>query len=259
MKVALVTPYYQESAGLLRTCHLSVAAQTHPDVTHIMVADGHPHPFVEQWECEHIVLPASHRDAGATPRAIGAMSAFGRGYDAVGFIDADNAVDPDHVEQMVSIVRAEQAQFVAATRRLHSRFDGRELYADFIESNGDYLVDTNCMFLTRDCARLLGYWISPQDQALSTDRRFWREVRNSGVRIARCLKPTVTYATRWAFHFGYAGVEIPDDAVWFRYADPSRTTIRRDNDGLIRHGDLTEDQKEEALRLATGRLKPPAG
>lgn len=102
-KVALITPYYTESVDLLRRCHESVASQTYPGVTHIMVADGHPNNVVDEWDCEHLKLPESHRDSGATPRAVAALSAFGRGYDAVGFIDADNSVDPDHVACMVAV------------------------------------------------------------------------------------------------------------------------------------------------------------
>lgn len=256
MKVALITPYYTETADLLRRCHESIVSQTYPDVTHIMVADGHPNNVVDEWDCEHIKLPESHRDSGATPRALAALSAFGRGYDAVGFIDADNSVDPDHVACMVAVAESEQAQFVAATRRIHCGTTQKFLYTDLVESNGEYLTDTNCMFLTRHCAPLLGHWSKGAEQALGNDRLFWQAVRSSGLRIARCLKPTVTYSTRWAFHYGNAGVEIPPEAVWFRYANPERTVIRRDNDGLIRHGDLTPDQQQEALRKAIAGLGP---
>ena len=119
---------------------------------------------------------------------------------------------------------------------------------------GEYMVDTNCMFFTRECARLLGFWITPPSQVRINDRKFWAAVKSSGLRIVRCQTPTVTYATKWAFHYGYAGADVPPDAVWFRYADPQRTSIRRDNQGLIRHGDLTREQQEEALRTATAHL-----
>lgn len=252
MKVAMVTPYYQESLEVLRRCHDSVLAQTHADVRHILVADGHPNAALDSWNCEHIPLPFSHRDAGGTPRAIGALSAFGRGYDAVGFIDADNSIDPEHAQRMIGVAATHRAQFVAATRRIHCGIDGRELYTDFIESNTEYMLDTNCMFLTRDCAYLLGYWITPSDQVLVNDRTFWQAVKSSGLRIARCLTPTVTYNTKWAFHYGYAGVEIPPDSVWFRWGDAGEA--RRDKDGLMRHGDLTEEEKVITLRNAIANL-----
>ena len=258
MKVALVTPYYDESTEVLRRCHDSVQAQTYGDVRHIMVADGHPNDAVDQWDCDHIMLPHSHEDSGATPRAIGGLSAFGRGFDAIGFIDADNAVDPDHVEMMVHVAQAQQAQFVAATRRIHCGITGRELYVDYIESNGEYLTDTNCMFLTRECAHLLGHWSKGAEQARGNDRLFWQAVKSSGVTIARCLKPTVTYSTRWAFHYGKAGVEIPGEAVWFRYFT-DRPGIRRDNEGLLRHRDLTPEQQDEALRKAIDALRTAPG
>jgi glycosyltransferase involved in cell wall biosynthesis len=259
MKVALVTPYYKESIDVLRRNHESVMAQTYPGVTHIMVADGHPNETVTEWDCEHIALPGSHRDGGGTPRAIGALSAFGRGYDAVGFLDADNWIDPDHVACMVAVVESEGADFVAATRRIHCGNTLEFLYTDLVESNGDYLTDTNCMFLTRACAHLLGYWSPGPEKAMISDRVFWDAVKHSGLRIARCLKPTVSFPTRYAFHYGYAGVEIPPEAVWFTFANTERTVVRYDNDAMIRHGDLTPEQQEEALRGAIAGLPANPG
>lgn len=241
MRVAIVTPYYQESVDYLRRCHDSVRAQSYRGVRHLFVADGHPNEILDQWDCDHIKLPFSHRDAGATPRAMGGLSVFARGYDALGFLDADNWIDPDHVEQMIAVIAADGAQFVAATRRIHSGLDERELYTDFIESNTEQMVDTNCMFLTRDCAPLLGWWVTDPNEALVSDRVFWSAVKSSGARISRCMKPTVAYATRWAFHFGYAGEEIPPDAVWMWVAEDGSRRLRP-------HKDLTALEKEEVLR-----------
>ena len=46
--VAVITPYYKENKEILRTCHESVLLQA-PEVDHILVADGHPNPSVEDW------------------------------------------------------------------------------------------------------------------------------------------------------------------------------------------------------------------
>lgn len=214
MKVAMITPYFKESISCLRRCHDSVKRQTYANTKHILVADGHPSLLAEGWKGEHIAFQVSHNDAGATPRAIAAISAFSRDYDAVGFIDADNWIDPDHVEKMVDTVKQTNAQFVIATRRIHCGINERELYVDLVESNGENMVDTNSMFMTRDCIHLLSHWVTEPKFRLWSDRAFWNVVKSSGARIGKCTKPTVAYATKWAWHYEYAGVEIPPDAVW---------------------------------------------
>lgn len=214
MKVAMITPYFKETIDCLKRCHFSVKYQTYPDVTHIMVADGNSSPLVESWKGEHISLPESHTDAGATPRAIAAISAFSRGYDVVGFIDADNWLDNDHVEVMLKTLKESDNDGVIATRRIMHKEDSRELYVDRVESNGDNMVDTNCMFLTRKSLNLMTYWVTEPGKELISDRHFWGAVKHFDFRIARSLKPTVNYVTKWAWHYEYAGVEIPPDSVW---------------------------------------------
>jgi glycosyltransferase involved in cell wall biosynthesis len=213
MKVAMITPYHRESVEVLKKCHASVAAQSHHNVTHIMVADGEPHPWCRTVPVEHMILPCSHRDAGATPRALAAISAFSRGYDAVGFIDADNWIDPDHVASMLETLNHTGGDGVIATRRIHA-MDGSELYVDNIESNGVNMVDTNCMFLGRKSLHLMTYWVTVPEMRLWSDRAFWDVVKKANLTITRCTKPTVAYVSRWAWHYQHAGVPIPPSAVW---------------------------------------------
>ncbi len=213
MKIAMITPYHGEPVGILKRCHSSVAAQTYPGVTHIMIADGEPHPWCKTVPVEHMILPQAHADAGATPRALAAISAFARGYDAIGFIDADNWIDPDHAENMVKTLSNTNGDGVIATRRIHA-LDGSELYVDNIESNGVNMVDTNCMFLTKKSLHLMTYWVTEPSQRLWSDRAFWNVVKQANLTITRCTKPTVAYVSRWAWHYQHAGVTIPPESVW---------------------------------------------
>lgn len=214
MRVAVVTPYYKETDQQLDVCMQSVSNQTYPTVSHIMVADGHHRPLRRTGSTlEHIVLPNSHGDAGATPRAIGALSAFSRGFDAVAFLDADNWYEPNHIELMVNTMAERSCDAVIATRTMYS-VDGNKLYVDLIESNGENMVDTNCMFLSKKVSKLLSFWITDDGYKLVSDRVFWNACAANGVTTARCDTPTVSYVTRWAWHYQYAGVNIPDDAVW---------------------------------------------
>ena len=153
MKVAVITPYYAEDTAALTRCHMSVKMQTYQNCVHIMVADGDPHPMVAKWkDIEHITLSQCHHDAGATPRAIGAISAFSRGFDAVAFLDADNTYTVDHLKTMVDLIGNNDV--VTATRNICT-VAGDLLYVDTIESNGEQFCDTNCMFFTKDLLHLL--------------------------------------------------------------------------------------------------------
>lgn len=213
MKVAVVTPYYQETPAQLIRCLSSVAAQTYKDLTHILVADGYPRRFENFQRLEQIHLPLSHSDAGATPRAIGALSAFSRGYDAVAFLDADNWYHQDHIELMVNAMSSTGADAVIATRSIHA-LDGSEMYVDRVESNGTNTVDTNCMFLSKTISHYMGFWITKPQYKMVSDKVFWQTCVSNGIKAVRCDKPTVAYVTKWAWHYQYAGVQIPDDTVW---------------------------------------------
>ena len=214
MRVAVVTPYYNETDQQLERCIESVVNQSYHDVTHIMVADGMAHSWQPSSNrFEHITLPHSHGDAGATPRAIGALSAFSREFDAVSFLDADNWYEPNHIEVMVDRMSREQVDAVAATRTIYG-MDGAKLYVDRIESNADNMVDTNCMFLSRRTAYFMPFWITPPSHRLVSDRVFWESAIANGMKIARSDIPTVSYVTKWAWHYHHAGVPIPDDSVW---------------------------------------------
>lgn len=210
MKVAVITPYHGETTDQLRRCHDSVLAQTHPTTRHIMVADGDPHPWCRQQDLDHMIMPC-HSDAGATPRALGALSAFARGYDAVAFLDADNWYDDSHISCMIETVG--DAAGVIATRRIHG-LDGQVMYTDTWESNGVDHVDTNCWFLTRQAMHLMSHWIVEQGQRLWSDRRFWDAVKKSDLKLVKQVTPTVAYVTKWAAHYINAGKEPPPESVW---------------------------------------------
>jgi len=217
MRVAVITPYYKESLETLIRCRDSVKNQTYKNTTHILVADGHSNSICKGWNVDHFELPVSHADAGATPRAVAAMSAFSRGYDAIAFLDADNWYDNDHIESMVEGVHGVKqgtVDFVIATRRIHCSLTEKMLYVDTIESNGTNMVDTNCMFMTKTCLNLLPNWIVDPANRLISDKIFWESVKKNNVSIVRYTRPTVSYSTKWAWHYKQAGVEIPPDAVW---------------------------------------------
>jgi glycosyltransferase involved in cell wall biosynthesis len=213
-RVAVVTPYHNEKYEILKRCHDSVASQDYGDVTHMFIADGLPHPCLKIFaNIEHMILPVQHADAGATPRAIGAISAFSRGYDAVAFLDADNTFCTDHVSTMVDTMRSTGAAIVTATRNICTE-SGDHLYVDDVESNGRDFCDTNCMFIGKPALHLLTYWITESAMRLWSDRQFWASVIQSNMAKHHVPTATVNYHSRWAWHYQHAGKTPPPHSVW---------------------------------------------
>lgn len=230
MKVAVVTPYYNESTEQLMRCMDSVRRQTHRDITHVMVSDGLPLPMSGKGtNLEHITLPCSHSDAGATPRAIGGLSAFSRGFDAVAFLDADNWYEPNHIEKMIETMTSKSADAIVATRTIYST-DLKKLYVDEIESDGKNMVDTNCMFLSRRLMYMLTFWITQPENKMVSDKVFWQTCVSNGVEFVRCTTPTVAYVTKWAWHYQQAGVPIPDDSLWLALDDKGTHLLMKHKD-----------------------------
>lgn len=225
MKVAVITPYHDESHATLLRCHVSVASQQYQEVVHVFVADGSPHPCIRTFSnVEHLILPERHDDAGATPRAIGAMSAFSRGFDAVAFLDADNTFDPSHVSAMTDAAVSGNASVVTATRNICTE-TGDVMYVDRTESNGIDFCDTNCMFLGKNTLHLLSYWITSPAMRLWSDRHFWAALVESKIPRTHVNTPTVNYHTRWAWHYRNSGRIPPPNSVW----------IDRDANGNLIH------------------------
>ncbi len=227
LRVAVVTPYYQETPEILAKCCDSVRRQTHA-CTHVLVADGHPQPRFATPDALHIVLPAAHQDNGNTARMIGAVSAMNQGFNAIAFLDADNWYEPDHIARMVALHRRTQADVCTAGRMI-VREDGSPMFIDW-ESNGVDFTDTSCLWLTGQALSLVPLWgMMPPKAGPIGDRVFWRAVVNQGVSRAHDPSPTVAFRTRYQFHYEQAG-EIPpegaksvemvsDCADWFATAE----------------------------------------
>lgn len=216
MKVTVVTPYHREPDILLERCIHSVSRQSYQHLTHLLVADGHPKNISCDANTQHMVLPVEHADAGATPRAIGAISAFSQGADAVAFLDADNTFQTWHIDMMCRHMQVNDVQVVSATRNICD-LSGTVMYVDHVESTGDEFCDTNCMFIGRSCLNLLSYWITDQAMRLWSDRIFWSSITQHKIKKTHCAIPSVNYHTKWAWHYQQAGIEPPADSVWIDF------------------------------------------
>lgn len=211
LRVAVVTPYYKETPEVLRQCHDSVLAQTHP-ATHYMVADGHPQGQVAGWDAKHIQLPDAHGDNGNAARAIGSVSAINQGYDVIAYLDADNWYREDHLERMIALHHERGAVICSSNRTMH-RLDGSLMYCD-VESDGVRFVDTSNLVLMRDAFRLTALWgMMPKKLSPICDRIFWQAVLASKLPRAHDKAPTVAFRSRYADHYRICGEASPADAV----------------------------------------------
>jgi len=208
MRVAVITPYYQEPRAWLERCIDSVRQQTHA-CEHILVADGHAQDWIDEAGVRHIRLDRAHGDYGNTPRGIGALLAVSESFDAVCFLDADNWYQADHVQRCVSTADATSADYVVSSRHL-VREDGSIMDINVSDDANGAHVDTNCFFMTFSTFHTLARWvIMPKPMSMWGDRFYLKSLRSEGLREARTGTRTVNYLCTWAGFFEALGEEPP--------------------------------------------------
>jgi glycosyltransferase involved in cell wall biosynthesis len=210
-KTAVVTPYYQESPALLRQCHDSVLAQRGEgmEVVHLMVADGHAQPAIDEWAVRHIKLPLAHADNGNTPRSVGSLLADAEGFDFIAYLDADNWYHPDHLSSLVALWRVAQTPALSSWRSFH-RWDGSLL--NVTEKAEDTLmhVDTSCLLLHREAFEVLDVWHRmPRQLSPMCDRVMLAALVHGRHRVTSSLRRTVAFRSQYKFHFEAAGERAP--------------------------------------------------
>ena len=155
----------------------SVRKQTHKNVQHLLVVDG-----LEAWEkveplfeksefpCDNpleesvVVLPYSiGKDRWNAHRIYGGFNFVAEG-DFVMYLDDDNTIDPEHIEECLGVISAGNT-WAYSLRKITDK-EGNFLCRDDCESLGkwpsvlhpqDYFVDVNCYFLPK----MLGVHIAP--------------------------------------------------------------------------------------------------
>ncbi len=220
MKVAVITPCYKESDAVLRRCIQSVSAQTHANVQHYLVADGHPRPALTQ-DVDRLVaiaLPTSHGDYGCTPRSVGAICALNEGADVVCFLDADNLYLPDHVASLVKVyeeARTRGSALDAVFAHRHVFLPGREaLRIVDPEDMACRHVDTSCFSFARSAAFMWTLWgMIPPSWTPICDRVMFDLVKIHGLEVAWTGQHTVLYESNWSPHYQMAGLPPPTEGL----------------------------------------------
>jgi hypothetical protein len=208
----MVTPYYQEEKWLLQRCIESVSNQSVP-CDHLLVADGFPQAWIDLLPLRHIKLDRSHGDNGNTPRGIGALLAVAEGYDGIGFLDADNWLDANHIEVCLAAASTCEGgslycDYVIAQRRF-CRPD--ETVMPIAEEIGH--VDTSCFFFLRGGFSVLPRWaMMPKPMAPACDRIFLMMLEQRPFRRARAQQVTVNFHCRYESCYRSLGETPPADA-----------------------------------------------
>lgn len=196
---------------MLSRCIRSVQAQSVP-CDHFLIADGFPQEELNSSHVRHISLGKSHADYGNTPRGLGAQIAISEGYDAIGFLDADNTYDKDHVETCLqSAVREykeiQLCDYVIAKRRL-VRPDGSTL----VETPHESFTDTNCYFFLRGSFHLIPVWnLMPKPLSVIGDRIFGIHIQQQKLNTAVNSKATINYLTLLKTFYLSAGETPPSE------------------------------------------------
>lgn len=210
-KFVAVTPYYKESRAVLERCMASVRAQT-LTCEHLLVSDGHPQEWIDQAGVRHLRLDRSHGDFGNTPRGVGAMMALAEEHDAIFFLDADNWLEPNHVEECLFAARSAFADpllcdYVFA-KRMFRRPD--ESLLPIVEEPDH--VDTNCFFFLRGSFHLLPTWITmPKAVSFVGDRIFLSLLNSLQLNGAATRFATVNYLCSWPMMYRNIGEPVPPE------------------------------------------------
>lgn len=209
-RIAVVTAYYREPRQQIERAIASVKGQSVAS-DHIVVADGNPQAWVDEANVRHIRLDTSHRDYGNTPRGVGALLAVSEDYDAICFLDADNWLEPDHVERAIATAkRYPGCDYVVARRFLRRP---NETILPVPEEPIEQHVDTNCFFFLKGAFHALPQFaLIPREMSSIGDRLFYKYIRKLGLVAAIVDRPTVNYHCLWESLYRFAGEPPPPDA-----------------------------------------------
>jgi hypothetical protein len=209
-RYAIVTPYFKEERPFLERCIRSVQQQQHP-VDHILVADGFAQDWIDDLPVRHIKLDRNYADYGNTPRTMGAMLAIAEGYAGIGFLDADNWLEPDHVTLCRRASKAVANVDYVMARRHMRRPDETTLKT--VEDPIAEHCDTNCFFLLPGSYHIVPHFLLiPPQLAPICDRVFYRALRERKLTAVMLKKKTVNYHCLWEYAYRQAGETAPPNA-----------------------------------------------
>lgn len=204
----------------LRRAIESVLNQTHKDVRCLVVVDGSdfygeagevlygPDGTDVDWmghRVDVLILPQNTGANGYVCHRIYAAMPFLVNQDFVCYLDDDNWLEPEHIENCVEACKSGPLDWCFTMRNIWH--EGKFLCVDECESVGlwptwhdprAHHIDTNCYFFRREVAcGLPMFWNRPQmvgNQIMeSPDTTICNVLRNEEAKYAMIAKPTVNY------------------------------------------------------------------
>ena len=179
---------------------------------HFLVNDGDDALRGESFpNVEVFHLPTRHADCGNVARAIGSISADARGYDAIAYLDADNWLEPDHLQTLVDLHRRTRASVCTSGRNIVD-LQGC-LLGPCKETDGENFVDTSSIFLTRAAFGIIAVWHGiPQRLAAICDRLVWKAIKDANLARAHNPASTVNFRSNYRAHYLSSGRQPPRGA-----------------------------------------------
>jgi glycosyltransferase involved in cell wall biosynthesis len=209
-RYAIVTPYFKEAKWLLDRCIQSVREQT-MRADHIIVADGFPQDWIDGERVRHIKLDLNHSDYGNTPRTIGSLLAISAGYEGIGFLDADNWLEPNHVASCTEASERNAACDYVIARRNLCRPDGSVI--NIQEPPVQSFVDTNCFFMLPGSYHAIPHFgLMPRELSPICDRLFSAALKAKNLNAEVVAEKTVNYHCLWSYVYKVVGETPPPDA-----------------------------------------------
>jgi len=187
----------------------SVAKQTYKNIQHLVVVDGEHRSFdatkqildFNHPNLDYMVLPyATGLEQYNGHRIYGASTYLAKG-DYICYLDEDNWLEPDHIENLMNAIG--DKQWAYSLRKIVDS-DGKFICNDDCESLGDYksviddyFVDVNCFFFAKPLAlQLSPIWYRrarhPDDQP-EVDRALTYTLKDNTIEAAATGKYTVNY------------------------------------------------------------------
>lgn len=198
MKVAVVTPTI--GSEHLEQCIDSVLNQSYKDITHYIFKDGagvkvpsfiNNIPTIKQIHLDENV------GKGWYGHRVYAACSFLVNADIIIYLDEDNWLEPEHVEEMVKVIQ-EGNHWAYSLRNIVDK-NGEFICVDDCESLGKwpvffndqiYHIDTSCFAVRRDVAVRIGHaWYGQW----GADRQFFDALKKSFVKYDCSNSYTVNY------------------------------------------------------------------
>lgn len=193
--VSIITPVYNAEKWFKETFE-SVSNQSFKDFEWIIVDDcssDNSYKLITELIKEHSnikLLQCEKNSGSAVARNIGLKNASGR---YITFLDADDLLDPNYLEEQVKFIEANGPIITAGYRRTASESNTNFISRKEIDYKGLLIGnDTSCLTTMYD-REIIGDVFFPEDIQKQEDYAFWLNILKKGYVVKGNQKVLATY------------------------------------------------------------------